>query len=54
MDGQVQSEEQVQPVDERPPLPPTRRSTRVRLAPNPLTYNQLGNPERFVSSVKAT
>ena len=54
LDGQVQSEEQVQPVDEPPPLPPTRRSTRVRSAPNPLTYNQLGNPERFVSSVKAT
>ena len=54
LDGQVQSEEQVQPVDEPPPLPPTRRSTRVRSAPNPLTYNQLGNPELFVSSVKAT
>ena len=53
LDGQVQSEEQVQ-VDEPPPLPSTRRSTPVRSAPNPLTYNQLGNPERFVSSVKAT
>ena len=36
-----------------PPFPP-RRSTRIRFAPNPLTYNHLGNPEHFVSSINAT
>jgi hypothetical protein len=49
-----QNEEPIQPATESPPAPPTRRSTRVRYAPNPLNYKQLGNPERFVSSVNAT
>ena len=49
-----QNEEPIQPATESPPAPPTRRSTRVRYAPNPLNYNHLGNPEHFVSSVNAT
>ena len=38
LDGQVQSAEQVQPVDEPPPLPPTRRSTRVPFGAKPLCH----------------
>jgi hypothetical protein len=49
-----QNEEPIQPATGPPLAPPTRRSTRIRYAPNHLNYNHLGNPEHFVSSVNAT